>query len=633
MSKCEVFRKPLAAVLMMIGVGVCGMGKPTRAIAQNAALTVEDILQDKINSLSDGFNRPAERDAVKAFYAARQYRAVWADETGLTRAARRAVAELERAEDWGLETKGINLETVHVPLKGGRWTAAEAAAAEYDISTAMLSYARQARGGRISEPARMLSSYLDRRPVMLEPAVVLAKIATATEPDKSLLSFHPQHEQFHKLQANYARLRAQQKSLNSDVEMPEKGKLLAPGQRHGDITILRRRLGVPANGDDNDLYDDALVAAVEKFQEAQELKADGLVGLKTRKALNAGAEDKLKSIRANMEQWRWMPEDLGKTHVFVNLPAFNVKLVQDGAVTLEERVIVGKGTTQTPVFSRNLTTVVLNPSWQLPESIKVEKLIDAQRRGSSIEDEGYVIKKGEKTVESWSVDWAKAELSAYTFFQPSGDGNALGKVKFLFPNKHSVYLHDTPKKSLFESSERLFSHGCVRLRNPVDFAQRLLDIAQGGGSVDVKQSIEDGPGNNQVTLESSIPIHLGYFTVWINDKGEADYLGDPYGHEERIALALESKWDEIDRGGDHLAAVDTQELKKVRLDAPAKTVARSNRVARSEALPSHAKRRFAPAMGVTKVVYFPKARPERSYGAPRAHRVTAGDMMRQAFGR
>ncbi len=105
-------------------------------------------------------------------------------------------------------------------------------------------------------------------------------------------------------------------------------------------------------------------------------------------------------------------------------------------------------------------------------------------------------------------------------------------MKFLFPNKHSVYLHDTPKKSLFDSSERLFSHGCVRLRNPLQFAQRLLDLSQGEGSVDVKESIEDGPGNNQVSLENPIPIHLGYFTVWVNEDGQAEYLGDPYGHEE-----------------------------------------------------------------------------------------------------
>ncbi len=625
-------KRRLAAGSMMFCLAACVIAPPAPALAQNSAGTLEDSLQDQINSLPDEINPLADRDALKSFYAGRQYRPVWVDELGPTRAARSAIAGLERADDWGLNINGLKLKSVFVPLQQGRWTSAEAAAAEYEISAAILSYARQARGGRIAEPARTLSSYLDRRPIMLAPADVLAQTTAASEPDGVLRSFHPRHEQFHKLQALYAKLRVQKKSAEGAGRVPGKGPVLLPGQRHSDIPALRRRLSVAAQSDDLELYDDALEQAVRNFQEAESLAADGIVGLKTRKALNAGVEDKLQSILANMEQWRWMPDDLGKTHLFVNLPAFTIKLVQDGAVTFEERVVVGKSTTQTPVFSRNLTSVVLKPSWQLPESIKVEKLIDAQRRGSSIEDEGYVIKKGQKIVESWKVDWSKADLTAYTFFQPSGEGNALGKVKFLFPNKHSVYLHDTPKKSLFDSSERLFSHGCVRLRNPLAFAQRLIDIAKGDDPLDVKKAVEDGPGNNQVTLENPIPIHLGYFTVWAADDGQAEYLGDPYGHEERIALALENKWDEIDKGGDHLAAVDTQELKKVRLEGPGKTVVRSNRAAKSLASPAQFNRRLSPAMGVTRVVFFAKPRPERSYGGPRAQRVTAGDLMRGAFG-
>jgi L,D-transpeptidase YcbB len=621
-----------SAGLIGFCIAVFGVAVPVSASAQDAVGTLEDNLQDQINSLSGEFSRPAERDALASFYAGRQHRPVWVDESGPTRAARSVIAELARAEDWGLDLSGLKLKSVFVPLKQGRWTTAEAGAAEYEISAAILSYARQARGGRIADPARTLSSYLDRRPVMPDPAGILSQITTAAEPDSVLRSFHPPHEQFRKLQVVYQSLRATHKEADAAARMPETGPPLLPGKRHADIANLRRRLAVPASSEDTELYDDALKEAVKKFQDAEYLRPDGIIGLKTRKALNAGAEDKLKSIRANMEQWRWMPHDLGKTHLFVNLPAFTIQLVQDGAVTLEERVIVGKSATQTPVFSRNLTSVVLKPSWQLPESIKLEKLIDAQRRGSSIEDEGYLIKKGEKAIESWKVDWSKADLTAYTFFQPSGDGNALGKVKFLFPNKHSVYLHDTPKKSLFDTSERLYSHGCVRLRNPLAFAQRLLDIAQVERSFDVKAAVDDGPGNNQVTLENPIPIHLGYFTVWINENGQAEYLGDPYGHEERIALALENKWDEIDKDGDHLAAVDTQELKTVRLESPDKPTARPTRVAKSVASPPQIKRRFAPAMGVTKVIYFPKPKPQRVDAAPRAHRVTAGDLMRRAFG-
>ena len=371
MSKRRIVGSLYFAGLMMLCIVACVITLPAPARAQSAVRTLEDNLKDQINSLSVDFNRPAERDALKSFYAGRQYRPVWVDEAGPTRAARSVMAELERAEDWGLDMSSRKFKSIFVPLKQGRWTAAEAAAAEYEISAAILTYARHARGGRIAEPARTLSSYLDRRPIMPDPAGILAQITAAAEPDGVLRSFHPQHEQFHKLQALYATLRAQKKSAEAAGLVRAKGPVLLPGQRHSEIPALRRRLAVAAESDDLELYDDTLEEAVRKFQEAESLAADGIVGLKTRKALNAGVDDKLQSILANMEQWRWMPDDLGKTHLFVNLPAFTIKLVQDGAVTFEERVIVGKSTTQTPVFSRNLTSVVLKPSWQLPESIRL----------------------------------------------------------------------------------------------------------------------------------------------------------------------------------------------------------------------------------------------------------------------
>ena len=311
-------------VLTMFWIVACGVALPVPAVAENAARTLEDNLPDQINSLPDGSLRHAERDALRVFYAAREYRTVWVDELGPTRAARRVIAGLERADDWGLDLTDLQLKSVHVPLKQGRWTSAEAAAAELEISVAILSYARHARGGRIAEPARTLSSYLDRRPVMMDPAEVLAQTTAASEPDGVLRSFHPRHQQFHKLQAFYAKLRTQKKSADAAGRVSEKGPVLLAGQRNSEIPALRRRLAVAAQSDDLELYDDALKAAVKKFQEAESLAADGIVGHKTRKALNAGVEDKLQSILANMEQWRWMPDELGKTHVFVNLPAFTI---------------------------------------------------------------------------------------------------------------------------------------------------------------------------------------------------------------------------------------------------------------------------------------------------------------------
>ena len=173
------------------------------------------------------------------------------------------------------------------------------------------------------------------------------------------------------------------------------------------------------------------------------------------------------------------------------------------------------------------------------------------------------------------INWSKANLSAYKIYQPSGDDNALGLVKFLFPNKHSVYLHDTPSRSLFNDPVRLFSHGCMRVRNPQVLAQRIFDIDRGDAAPDVKRLVRKGPMNNQFTLDTPIPVHVGYFTVWVGDHGEPNYYKDYYGHQKRITLALAGKWDQIDIGEDHLAAVDTSKLKEIRVGSGSRRSSRN----------------------------------------------------------
>jgi murein L,D-transpeptidase YcbB/YkuD len=420
------------------------------AFAGPALASVEAALQAKIDSLYNFVDRPAERDALRTFYAERGYRPFWVDQSGPTHAAANLIAELGRAGDWGLRSADFQAPAANAPLNEGRWPVDDTAAAEYEISALVLKYARQARGGRIAEPDRMLSSYLDRRPVLPDPARVLALVTTAAAPDEALRSFHPQNEQFQRLHDLLAKLRAEP-GETAVAQLPAQGPSLVPGARHADIAVLRQHLDVTATPGSENVYDAALAAAVKTFQSGADLDDDGIVGPATRKALNAAVIDRRASIIANMEQWRWMPDDLGATHLFVNVPAFSIDLVRDGASVLQERVITGKSTTQTPIFSKQLTAIVLKPLWYLPDSIKLEKLLAAQRTGSPIEGEGYLVKHGSHIVDSSSVDWNTANLKEYSIYQPSGDGNALGDVKFLFPNKHSVYLHDTPNKALFDA--------------------------------------------------------------------------------------------------------------------------------------------------------------------------------------
>lgn len=189
--------------------------------------------------------------------------------------------------------------------------------------------------------------------------------------------------------------------------------------------------------------------------------------------------------------------------------------------------------------------------------------------GRSIESQGYVVMRNGRRIDSTTVNWAKANLSAYQFYQPAGDDNALGLVKLLFPNKHSVYLHDTPSKYLFDKSVRLYSHGCMRVRNPQVFAQAIFDIDRGEAAApNVKRLIRRGPMDNAIALEHPIPVHVGYFTVWVDEDGKANYYNDWYGHQKRITLALAGKWNDIDVAT--APPIDTSALKKVRFSRSAR---------------------------------------------------------------
>ena len=245
-------------------------------------------------------------------------------------------------------------------------------------------------------------------------------------------------------------------------------------------------------------------------------------------------------ILANMEQWRWMPDDLGAFHIWVNIPEQLLRVVRDGRVIHTERIVVGKPDGQTPIFSNEMKHLIFHPFWGVPDSIKINEILPGLRKGRSIlARQGLRLQLGGKDVDPSRFDWNRTDIRRFHVYQPPGRGNALGAVKFMFPNKHAVYMHDTPSKSLFKASVRAFSHGCMRVQHPVKFAELILAEDQGMSPEQVRALAgPDAPENNQINLSRHIPVHMVYFTMRVEDSGKVSTFKDIYGHEERIRLAL-----------------------------------------------------------------------------------------------
>ncbi|MBI1650929.1 transglycosylase domain-containing protein [Hyphomicrobium sulfonivorans] len=492
-----------------------------------------------------------DRNALWMFYSARD-KPLWTTRQGWTRGAEAAIDELKRAGDWGLDAAEFDIPQLS-PAMAEQMDANQLAAAEVGLSLAILKYARHARGGRIEDPATQLSSYLDRKPQLKPPYLVISDIAASGVPDIFLQKLHPQHQQFQRLRQQYLALREGDKTAT--VSIPAKGNVMRPGTTHDDIALVRERLGVPLRGGDPYFYDDELVEAVKKYQERKGVSpANGTITWRTRRAFNESPKVTAQALLANMEEWRWMPDDLGDTHVWVNVPDYKVQVVHNGNVVHEERVVVGTTSTQTPIFSHDIETIYFHPRWTVPPSIKMQTVYPSlQRGGGYFYSNGLKLIRNGKVVNPSKVNWSRSDIRNYDIYQPPGPSNVLGKVKFTFPNKHAVYLHDTPSKSLFNSSQRTFSHGCIRVRNPVTLAEVLLQYDKGWDADTVQALLKGTPEENGVQLEHHIPVHITYFTASVDENGDVQTAKDVYGHEKRISLALAGKWKDIDKGRDHLA--------------------------------------------------------------------------------
>ena len=462
-------------------------GSPAPAAQSGGGFANELADRLAVNGATATAAEREDRIALTAFYAARQSEPLWMTAAGPTPAAQAVIGEFRGADAWGLETSAFQLPT-RSASPGSELSRAQRADWEIALSLAILKYARHARGSR-ADPAT-LSKFLDRKPPLLEPQQVMEAAAQADAPDAYLRSLHPQHPQFEALRQKYLALRAGQPSADRE--------------------------------------------GVEGGERSTQPKAPAA-------APSAGNARKL---LLNMEAWRWMPESLGDFYIWINIPEFLLRVVKDGKIIHTERVVVGKRDTPTPVLSQNLEQIIFHPSWGVPESIKKQDVLPSLIRGSTRLFTFYHlrIQRGGRDIDPASVDWSTADMRNFHVYQPPGENNVLGNIKFRFPNKHDVYMHDTPQKNLFNADVRAFSHGCMRVRNPERLAELVLAEDQGWPASRVAAAI--GPGgmaNNQVNIVRNVPVHITYFTAAVDADGKLKLFADIYDHESKIALGLEGK--------------------------------------------------------------------------------------------
>ncbi|MDX1496215.1 MAG: L,D-transpeptidase family protein, partial [Salinisphaeraceae bacterium] len=330
------------------------------------------------------------------------------------------------------------------------------------------------------------------------------------------------------------------------------GGLLKPGEDDDRVPALRIRLQL--SGDlatldgidgDEDEYEGSIVQAVKRFQQRHGLKVDGIVGPNTIAHLNMTAIQKLDAIRASMERWRWLPADLGQRHIRVNVAGYSMQVIESGKPVLEMPTIVGMPTRRTPNFSETLKYLVANPTWEVPPSIaKKDKLPILKQNLAYLDEHKFDVLSGwgedEVRVDAATLDWSQfnEEYFPYHLRQQPGPTNALGRIKFMLPNRFNIYLHDTPAKHLFDSDSRTFSSGCIRLKRPLELADYILGNDPRWQGKDIREILEGEP-KQILRLKNHIPVHILYFTAWADqESGVVNFREDVYNRDINIIQAL-----------------------------------------------------------------------------------------------
>ncbi|MCF2870553.1 L,D-transpeptidase family protein [Octadecabacter sp. G9-8] len=480
----------------------------------------------------------ARDEAMAEFYRGRDFNGIWTGTTRADRARRNALlAAFASAGDHGLPAAMYDPDALMSRLQAAN-TPAEKGAMDVEMSRLFLSYARSIQTG-ILTPSRVVAEI--KREIPLRSRLGYLQSLEASSPAAFLAALPPSSPEYARLLRE--KLTLERLLANGGWGPTVPGGAMEPGASGTRVVALRDRLVAMGfmERSATQTYDATLQAAVQQFQQAHGLTPDGVAGAGTLREMNISAAARLQQIIVAMERERWTNRPRGERHVWVNLTDFTAAIMDNDRVTFSTRSVIGAldSDRQSPEFSDVMEFMVINPSWYVPRSIIVNEYLPALQRNRNAVSHIEITDRNGRAINRGAVNFSQYNARTFPFSmrQPPSRGNALGLVKFMFPNQYNIYLHDTPAKSLFGREVRAFSHGCIRLNDPFDFAYALLAVQETDPEAFFQQRLRSG-SESRVNLNNPVPVHIVYRTAFTHTTGQLNFRRDIYNRDSRIWAAL-----------------------------------------------------------------------------------------------
>jgi murein L,D-transpeptidase YcbB/YkuD len=555
MCALRTSRMPVSLASFAVAVAFTLFAPDCRA--QGLADAAQEALRDRIEAAGTPLvlevrgQRIYAAQALPTFYERRTYHPAWSDDRGPRPTAMALLETVRSADREGLRPSDYHLTAVEALLGEGadrrgrrRWTVTELADLDLLLTDAFLIYGSHLLSGRVNPEtidAQWIASRRER-----DVAAVLERALESGRIAESLAELLPDHPGYYRLRGALARYRAIA-AASGWPTVPD-GAKLASGEQGPRVAALRQRLAVTDSGvaAAGDVFDSSLEDAVRRFQRRHGLDVDGTVGPATLAALGVPVAERIRQIELNLERWRWLPQELGERYLIVNIANFELDVVEAGRAVLTMRVVAGRPYRRTPVFTDQMTYLVFNPYWHVPRNLAVQDILPQIKSDSTYlaRQRIRVFRPGAsgdlEEVDPTTVDWAQVTAESFDFQlrQDPGPNNALGRIKFMFPNRFNVYLHDTPTRSLFERSARDFSSGCIRIEKPIELAEYVLAGDPNWTRDRIMAAIATG-SEETVRLPQPLPVHLLYWTAWADDDGTIQFRRDVYNRDARLYAELQ----------------------------------------------------------------------------------------------